>query len=396
MTNHHGGTGGGVGGPTSTADVKLRLVASAVTAILSVALLFFLVYRLRKRKLANREEQRRRRHDDEISVESIVADHRHPHGHPGSGSAYPMTVIHPPHNSSSGGSGSVVSPPRHSYWHSWAWWKPATTEIFEARPAPPTYDEAMMNVGGGGGGAQLQSADLVSSSRHADTQAQHHHQGNSGSNCECSSIESNGSEAPPYSEIHLDPVISEPSEWYRQQELQQQQHRPATLPCGAALVLPVPAQPFPHLNHVGTLPSRLRQADHHRRAREDDEEEEITPHLARPRSQQSGRVSAVNRAATATATQDLATTLPHVIRRMRARSREGIVLPPEERDAVLQRFSLQLNLNISSSGSSSSTLNTMSPERQHRGRQELPPRVQDNDGNRGGISPSSSSSNEHY
>lgn len=343
-TNPHGGGGG----PASAADVKLRLVASAVTAILSVALLFFLVYRLRKRKLANREE-RRRRHDDEMSVDSIVTDH-HPGGGPG---AYPMTVLHPPHSSSSNSS----HPPRHSYWHSWAWWKPSSNDMLEARPAPPSYDEAMMNA----------------------SQQQQQQQQQPVENCECSSIESNGSEAPPYSEIHLDPIISEPSEWYRQQQmLQQQQQRPPAVPCGAALVLPVPPQPFPHLNHVGTPPPRVRQED------------EITPHLARPRSQQSGQVG--GGAADLTPRRDITATLPHVIRRMRARSREGIVLPPEERDAVLQRFSLQLNLNISSSGSSSSsTLNTLSPERSHRQTGGRPDAA-----GGGGISPSSASSVEHY
>ena len=49
----HGGSnfdpdsvGDGGGGGSGAADVKLRLVAAAVTAIFSIALLFFLVYRL--------------------------------------------------------------------------------------------------------------------------------------------------------------------------------------------------------------------------------------------------------------------------------------------------------------------------------------------------------------
>ncbi len=45
--DRHGGDGGhrGGGGGGEVADVKLRLVASCLTAVLSIALLFFLIYR---------------------------------------------------------------------------------------------------------------------------------------------------------------------------------------------------------------------------------------------------------------------------------------------------------------------------------------------------------------
>lgn len=43
------------GGGSQVSDLGLRLVASAVTAILSLSLLFFLIYRLRQRKLRGRQ-----------------------------------------------------------------------------------------------------------------------------------------------------------------------------------------------------------------------------------------------------------------------------------------------------------------------------------------------------
>ncbi len=43
-----GGAGGGGGGGGRSGDAQLRLVASALTAVLSVALLFFLIYRWRR------------------------------------------------------------------------------------------------------------------------------------------------------------------------------------------------------------------------------------------------------------------------------------------------------------------------------------------------------------
>ena len=41
--------------PGSISDIGLRLVASAITAILSLSLLFFLIYRLRQRRLRGRQ-----------------------------------------------------------------------------------------------------------------------------------------------------------------------------------------------------------------------------------------------------------------------------------------------------------------------------------------------------
>ena len=50
----------------SFSDVGLRLVASAVTAILSLSLLFFLIYRLRQRRMRSRQNH--------LQAQTIVTD----------------------------------------------------------------------------------------------------------------------------------------------------------------------------------------------------------------------------------------------------------------------------------------------------------------------------------
>lgn len=45
------GGNGGVGDGGASSDMGLRLVASCVTAILSLSLIFFLIHRLRQRKI---------------------------------------------------------------------------------------------------------------------------------------------------------------------------------------------------------------------------------------------------------------------------------------------------------------------------------------------------------
>ena len=187
--------------------------------------------------------------------------------------------------------------------------------MFESRPAPPSYDDAMLH--------QPQPSSAMQRCN---------------SEAECSSMESNGSEAPPYSEIHLDPVIPQPREWQQQLQQQSSHNQQVTVeiantnrhhvPCGAALVLPCPAPPdFSQLNHVELPNSDSLQ----------DQEQQGDP-------------------------------LPSPLRRMRARSREAIVLPRQERDAVLQRFSLQLNLSLSGSSSSSESGEVMNHEGNRRQR----------------------------
>lgn len=85
-------------------DLGLRLVASGVTAILSLSLLFFLIYRLRQRKLRGRQN-----HLEAESFNSVSGrneDSSPPEGFPDPG--FPL-----------------------------AWFKPPT------RPFPPSYNEAM-------------------------------------------------------------------------------------------------------------------------------------------------------------------------------------------------------------------------------------------------------------
>lgn len=296
----------GTGIDNQVADIKLRLMASSLTAIFSVALLLFLIYRLRTKRLQGAQ----RRQEDDLSVDSALEQ--------GAG-AYPMST------------------PR-SHWHPLGWWKPQPN-LFDGRPAPPSYDDAMMqsntrDPGGPGGGSS-----------------------NSSLESQCSA-----EEAPPYSEIQRDPIIQEQMSWYghlRQpmsaasnhpQQPSQHHHtvgiplpsRPATVPRGAALVLPVPAPSQNTLQHVEP---KAPSADASQ-----------TPPTISPTGP--GRTQS-------------SVTLPPSLRRMRARSREGIVLPPEERDLVLQRFSLELNLNISASSSSLSSCSTsptvQSPRRNGRG-----------------------------
>ena len=52
----------------------------------------------------------------------------------------PLSSLAPPH------SAPPNANPTRSYWQSLVWWKPSANaaDIFEARPAPPSYDDAMM------------------------------------------------------------------------------------------------------------------------------------------------------------------------------------------------------------------------------------------------------------
>lgn len=244
-----------------------------------------------------------------MSMDSQAAGLPHP--------AYPMTALPPPPH---------TTPPPRSYWHSLAWWKPtsANDDIFEARPAPPSYDAAMQQ-------AQRQRQQMGECCDDAD------------------SADSIGGDslAPPYSEIHHDPIIIPPVFAPVHYSAAASFSLPAQYRAGAALVLPVPPPRFNHLSHVAAVNRPRSQMDEReveqiREIHDDDDDGEAAPQ---------GQSSRVTSAAAANATRSTHSTLPHVIRRMRARSREAIVMPPEERDAVLQRFSLQLQLNISASSS---------------------------------------------
>ena len=126
-------------GSGQVSDLGLRLVASAVTAILSLALLFFLIYRLRQRKLRSRQNH--------LEAESY-----------------------------SGGGGQVslgeeISLPELDL-------KPDDRLTLQ-RPFPPSYDEAVFGSCEGNIGPMAEE----------DTEF----------------------EAPPYSSIQHDPVISYPA-----------------------------------------------------------------------------------------------------------------------------------------------------------------------------------------
>lgn len=159
-------------GNGSVSDLGLRLVASAVTAILSLSLLFFLIYRLRQRKLRGRQN-----HLEAESYNSMG-------GRPDDS----MEDI-------PGQSFNLGSLKPHD-------------RVMMRRPFPPSYTEAMYGMQVGNTGAVT--------SDHTTTHS-----------LDLSSEQ----EAPPYSSIHQDPVISYPV---------------ATL---GRLVLPVPQ---PHQLHRGT------------------------------------------------------------------------------------------------------------------------------------------------
>jgi len=159
-------------GHGSVSDLGLRLVASAVTAILSLSLLFFLIYRLRQRKLRGRQnhlEAESYRQDD--SIEDIP------------GQSFNLGSLKP---------------------HDRAMMR---------RPFPPSYNEAMYG----------QHAPLPSEQPSSNT-------------VDLSSDQ----DAPPYSSIHQDPVISYPV---------------ATL---GRLVLPAPPHQMDRTT-CNTLPSMIRR-----------------------------------------------------------------------------------------------------------------------------------------
>ena len=192
----------------------------------------------------------------------------------------------------------------HNYLYSFAWWKPP----FDVQwTAPPSYDDAVFN--------------------------DEHHRPRIMCNeplpSDFSSSDS-GSDAPPYDAIHLDPIIQQPtmppphgaegSSDTRDCPRSNPQSRPA----GGALVMPVSIPESYHLNHV-ELPNN---------------DESSIPHI---------NVDADDN------------DLHSAVHRLRPRSRDAIILPREERDAVLHRFSLQLNLNVSDTSSSSTS--AISPDR---------------------------------
>ncbi|KAJ9584307.1 hypothetical protein L9F63_021338, partial [Diploptera punctata] len=140
-------------GPDSNTDLGLRLIASAVTAILSLSLLFFLIHRLRQRKIRGR--QNRQLSEDERSLGSIgyiagsLAYLPGSMGYLGAGSQDHHIEFH------------YEEPPAH-----YPLWKPPGN-YFPRGEAPPPYEEAVAaaraeaalaaavassnNVSGGGG-----------------------------------------------------------------------------------------------------------------------------------------------------------------------------------------------------------------------------------------------------
>ena len=96
----------------SVSDLGLRLMASAITAIFSLSLLFFLIYRLRQRKLRSRQNHLEA---EGYSQEEVMEDIT------GQTTSFHLNTIKP-HD-----------------------------RIMLRRPFPPSYSEAMYSTGGAGG-----------------------------------------------------------------------------------------------------------------------------------------------------------------------------------------------------------------------------------------------------
>ena len=298
-----------------------------------------------------RKKKRQRRngnsHDDAMSLDSQMPPAPPPH-------SFPMTAIPPPPHHANP---PPPPPSGRSYWL--AWWKPSSNnnaDAFDARPAPPpSYDAAMMHS--------------VTDTRRTTGRGgefDYDYEAAEGDGDEDDDSVSGNSQAPPYSEIHLDPIIpdwvnqvttttTQPISLPPQQATDASFAASAGLPetaardrhftvprAGAALVLP--ARP-PDFSALGG--GRLRRPRSQMESRR--QVENLGDGRGRGHRHSSGR-------------RPVHSTLPSgVLMNLNARSREGIVVPPslpsqsQERDAALQRFSLQLQLNISDSSDSSNS-----------------------------------------
>lgn len=305
----------------------------------------FAAFRLRKKK---RQRRNGNSHDDAMSLDSQMPP---PHSMgPNARDVYPMTAMPPPPHHTNP---PPPPPSARSYWLTW--WKPSSNneDAFDARPAPPpSYDAAMMHA---------------TDSRRAPNRGgdfDYEFDGESAMNDDDDSVSGN-SQAPPYSEIHHDPIIPD---WVNPVTTTQPVSLPpqATDASFAASGLPETArdrrQHIPRAGATLVLPVRPPEFS------------ALSGHgrVGRPSSQmESRRVEVLGDGGTgrghrhssssgATGRRPLHSTLPSgVLMNLNARSREGIVvppsLPPQERDAALQRFSLQLQLNISDSSDSSNS-----------------------------------------
>ena len=180
-------------------------VASSVTAILSLCLLFFLVYRLRRRSQRRSLRHRNSQHalqnsmqPDQHSIDSITI------------TAMDQYDGNRESHTTSRYLGGLFP----------FWWKPRDV-MEQRREPPPSYDQTM-NEAIRGGVRSLEDDDSYST-------------------------DSYGSEAPSYSDIYHDPVIHQTTPPCPPPSRMQ---AGISLPLGAALVLPSPAPPQSQLNHV--------------------------------------------------------------------------------------------------------------------------------------------------
>ena len=318
---------------------------------------FFVGFRLRKKK---RQRRNGNSHDDAMSLDSQMPPPPHSLG-PNARDVYPMTAMPPPP--------PPAPPSARSYWLTW--WKPSSNneDAFDARPAPPpSYDAAMMHVTDSRR-APNRGGDFDYDYEAEGMGARYPATADDDDDDSVSGI----SQAPPYNQIHHDPIIpdwvnpvtaatsmplgaTQPISLPPQgtgasfaasglPETSRDRRQHVTPRAGAALVLPVRPPVFGALSGAGTAAFRRPRS-------------QIESRQAEVRGGDGGRGH--RQSSSSSGRRPLHSTLPSgVLMNLNARSREGIVvppsLPPRERDAALQRFSLQLQLNISDSSDSSNS-----------------------------------------
>ena len=310
-------------------------VASSVTAILSLCLLFFLVYRLRRRSQRRSLRHRNSQHalqnsmqPDQHSIDSITI------------TAMDQCDENREAHTTSRYLGGIFP----------FWWKPR--DVMEPRREPPPSYDQTMNEAVMGGVRSLEDDDSYST-------------------------DSYGSEAPSYSDIYHDPVIHQTTPPCPPPSRMQ---AGISLPLGAALVLPSPAPPQSQLNHV---PSPRWDGNEEQRSGETREMNEMN------RSFDVNTPTAINNA-----NNTYSRTLPHTGRFLApgniALHSDRSSISQSSRNNIIEASSIQCGIsptigqlsppNSSSTNSSSSTLSPGENTQSREGSQQRPHSPLSNDG----------------
>ena len=329
----------------------------------------FQCFRLRKKKRQRRSGGDS--HDDAMSMDSQLPP---PHSLAAVATdVYPTTVMPPPPHANPA---PPPSTPR-SYWLSW--WKPSSTNehVFDARPAPPpSYDAAMTLAH-----PDVRARSASNRGGEFDYYDYEDEGAERGEDDDDDGSVSGNSLAPPYSQIHLDPIIPD---WVN--PVTSRAAAPAGDPDSAQTPapcsLPPPRVPDAASFPTSGLPETARNRRQHARAQCRGQGARAGAALVLPvlpptfgattvavaarrpssqmESRQVGRRGEGEGGHCHHHTASSSSSGRRLVN-LSARSREGIValppsLPPREHDAsdaALQRLSLPLHLNISDSSDSS-------------------------------------------